>query len=53
MQRLGLINVIKVRSRLDIAEHRLPQGGRFVTRAGNRSSTSGRRPSPACTVSTW
>lgn len=26
---LGLINVIKIRSNLDIAEHRLPQGGRF------------------------
>jgi type IV pilus assembly protein PilB len=36
MQRLGLINVIKVRARLDIAEHRLPQGGRFVTRAGKQ-----------------
>jgi type IV pilus assembly protein PilB len=36
MQRLGLINVIKVRAGLDIAEHRLPQGGRFVTRSGNQ-----------------
>ncbi len=36
LQRLGLINVIKVRSGLDIAEHRLPQGGRFVTRSGNQ-----------------
>jgi type IV pilus assembly protein PilB len=37
LQRLGLINVIKVRSGLDIAEHRLPQGGRFVTRSGKQS----------------
>lgn len=36
MQRLSLINVIKVRAALDIAEHRLPQGGRFVTRAGDQ-----------------
>ncbi|MES2124713.1 MAG: GspE/PulE family protein [Gemmatimonadota bacterium] len=36
LQRLGLINVIKVRAGLDIAEHRLPQGGRFVTRSGKR-----------------
>lgn len=36
MQRLGLINVIKVRAGLDIAEHRLPQGGRFVTRSGKQ-----------------
>lgn len=36
LQRLGLINVIKVRARLDIAEHRLPQGGRFVTRSGKQ-----------------
>jgi type IV pilus assembly protein PilB len=28
--------VIKVRAGLDIAEHRLPQGGRFVTRSGNQ-----------------
>ena len=35
MQRLALVNVIKVRSGLDIAEHRLPQSGRFVTRSGN------------------
>lgn len=35
MQRLAMINVIKVRSGLDIAEHRLPQSGRFVTRSGN------------------
>jgi type IV pilus assembly protein PilB len=34
LQRLGLVNVVKIRSALDIAEHRLPQGGRFVTRAG-------------------
>ena len=36
LQRLGLVNVIKVRARLDIAEHRLPQGGRFVTRTGKQ-----------------
>lgn len=36
MQRLGLTNVIKVRAGLDIAEHRLPQGGRFVTRSGKQ-----------------
>jgi type IV pilus assembly protein PilB len=36
LQRLGLINVIKVRAGLDIAEHRLPQGGRFVTRSGKQ-----------------
>lgn len=36
MQRLGLINVVKVRAGLDIAEHRLPQGGRFVTRSGKQ-----------------
>jgi type IV pilus assembly protein PilB len=36
LQRLGLVNVIKVRARLDIAEHRLPQGGRFVTRTGEQ-----------------
>lgn len=36
LQRLGLINVIKVRAGLDIAEHRLPQGGRFATRSGEQ-----------------
>ncbi|MBK6494265.1 MAG: type II/IV secretion system protein [Gemmatimonadetes bacterium] len=36
LQRLGLVNVIKVRADLDIAEHRLPQGGRFVTRSGKQ-----------------
>lgn len=36
LQRLGLVNVIKVRAGLDIAEHRLPQGGRFVTRSGKQ-----------------
>jgi type IV pilus assembly protein PilB len=34
-QRLAVLNVIKVRSDLDIAERRLPQGGRFVTRLGD------------------
>jgi type IV pilus assembly protein PilB len=37
LQRFGVINVIKVRANLDIAEHRLPQGGRFVTRSGKQS----------------
>ncbi len=37
LQRLGLVNVIKVRAGLDIAEHRLPQGGRFATRSGKQS----------------
>jgi type IV pilus assembly protein PilB len=31
---LGLVNVIKVRAKLDITEHRLPQGGRLSFRAG-------------------
>jgi type IV pilus assembly protein PilB len=32
----GIVNVIKIRSNLDIAEHRLPQGGRFrVTARGD------------------
>jgi len=32
----GIVNVIKIRSSLDIAEHRLPQGGRFrVTARGD------------------
>jgi type IV pilus assembly protein PilB len=34
-QLLGLINVIKIRARLDIAERRLPQGGRYATRLGS------------------
>ncbi len=37
LQRLGLVNVIKVRAGLDIAEHRLPQGGRFATRSGKQT----------------
>ncbi len=37
LQRMGLVNVIKVRAGLDIAEHRLPQGGRFVTRSGKQA----------------
>jgi type IV pilus assembly protein PilB len=36
-QYLGLINVIKIKSLLDIAEHRIPQGGRFSTVAGGRT----------------
>lgn len=35
-QHAGVINVLKVSADLDIAEHRLPQGGRFTTRAGGR-----------------
>ncbi|MDX2191922.1 MAG: ATPase, T2SS/T4P/T4SS family [Gemmatimonadales bacterium] len=31
---LGLINVVKVRASLDIAERRVPQGGRFTVKAG-------------------
>jgi type IV pilus assembly protein PilB len=33
-QLLSLMNVIKVRAGLDIAERRVPQGGRFTTRTG-------------------
>jgi type IV pilus assembly protein PilB len=36
IQRLGMINVIKVRAGLDISERRLPQGGRFETRVGQQ-----------------
>ncbi len=35
-QLIGLINVIKVQANLDIAERRVPQGGRMSVRAGNR-----------------
>ncbi len=35
-QLAGIINVLKVSSDLDIAEHRLPQGGRFTARAKGR-----------------
>lgn len=34
---IGLVNVIKVRARLDIAEKRLPQGGRMQLRLGGRA----------------
>jgi len=34
LQLAGVINVLKVTARLDIAERRLPQGGRCTTRAG-------------------
>ena len=37
LQRLGLLNVIKVRAGLDIAERRIPQGGRIAMRAANKS----------------
>jgi type IV pilus assembly protein PilB len=33
----GVLNVIKVRSGLDIAERRRPQGGRFTTRVAGRN----------------
>ncbi len=33
---IGLVNVIKVRANLDIAEKRLPQGGRIRLRAGGK-----------------
>jgi len=36
-QRLGLFNVIKVRAGLDIAERRIPQGGRITIRAANKA----------------
>jgi type IV pilus assembly protein PilB len=35
-QHVALVNVIKIRAKLDIAERRVPQGGRFSTRAGER-----------------
>ncbi|MBX3471908.1 MAG: type II/IV secretion system protein [Planctomycetes bacterium] len=35
-QLVGLVNVIKVQANLDIAERRVPQGGRTSVRAGNR-----------------
>lgn len=35
-QLTGLVNVIKVRSNLDISERRVPQGGRATIRAGDR-----------------
>jgi type IV pilus assembly protein PilB len=33
---MGLVNIIKVRAHLDIAERRLPQGGRYSVRVGNQ-----------------
>ncbi len=36
-QYVAVVNVGKVRARLDIAEHRAPQGGRFSTRIGDRA----------------
>jgi len=35
-QHAGIVNVLKVNAGLDIAERRLPQGGRFSARAGER-----------------
>ncbi len=32
-QHLGIVNVVKVKANLDISERRIPQGGRFSTRA--------------------
>ncbi|MCO4771027.1 MAG: type II/IV secretion system protein [Deltaproteobacteria bacterium] len=32
----GLVSVVKVRAQLDITERRIPQGGRFSTRAGDQ-----------------
>jgi type IV pilus assembly protein PilB len=34
---LGIVNVVKIRANLDIAERRLPQGGRIRLRAGGRN----------------
>jgi len=36
-QLLGIINVLKVKANLDIAERRAPQGGRFTTSAGGHA----------------
>ena len=41
-QYLGLVNVIKIRADLDIAERRVPQGGRFSASAGGRGVVLGR-----------
>lgn len=35
-QLAGIVNVVKVRARLDIAERRVPQGGRSTARIGGR-----------------
>ena len=37
---VGVINVIKTRAQMDIAEHRLPQGGRVEVVAGRHAATS-------------
>ena len=34
-QLLGVVSVVKVRASMDLAEHRVPQGGRFSVRVGN------------------
>jgi type IV pilus assembly protein PilB len=34
---VGIVNVIKIRANLNIAEHRLPQGGRIRVRAGGKN----------------
>lgn len=34
---VGIVNVVKIRASLDIAEHRLPQGGRFRVTAGGKT----------------
>lgn len=36
-QLIGVINVVKIRARLDITERRLPLGGRFTLTAGGRA----------------
>ncbi len=36
-QHRGLVNVVKVSAQLDIAERRLPQGGRYATVAGGKA----------------
>jgi len=36
-QLVGIINVLKINSQLDIAERRLPQGGRFSASVGGKS----------------
>ena len=41
---------IKLLSQMNIAERRLPQDGRIMTRVKATRSTCGYRPSPPCTV---
>jgi type IV pilus assembly protein PilB len=44
----GIINVLKVKARLDIAEHRLPQGGRFQATIAGRSYDMRVQVQPTC-----